>query len=63
MKKHQCEVEGCTSQVKYALYRTNENGQKEWLHVCPACEGKIGNQNMVRYAANAAVVLQRRAKR
>jgi len=42
-----CEVEGCKSEAKFALYRTRD-GKKEWLQVCGNCERKIGDENMRR---------------
>ena len=40
-----CQVEGCQDKAKYALYRTDSKGNKEWLHVCHLHEGIIGSEN------------------
>jgi len=47
-KLGKCEVEGCNEKAKYGLYRTDNKGNKEWLHVCRLHEGLIGNENLKR---------------
>ena len=47
-KLGQCQVEGCPNLAKYGLNRTNPDGKKEWLYVCPLHEGVIGQENMER---------------
>ena len=32
----------------YSLYRTHK-GIKEWIDACPTCEGKIGDENLLRW--------------
>ena len=47
-KLGQCQVEGCNRLARWALYRTNPDGRKVWLHVCDEHERIIGNENMRR---------------
>lgn len=47
-KLGQCQIEGCNNPAKYGLYRTNPDGQKEWLYVCPLHEREIGDENVRR---------------
>uniref|UniRef100_A0A6M3M6S1 Uncharacterized protein n=1 Tax=viral metagenome TaxID=1070528 RepID=A0A6M3M6S1_9ZZZZ len=47
LKLGQCQVEGCSSEAKYKLFRTLK-GKKEWLSVCRLHEKHIGDENMVR---------------
>lgn len=43
-----CQVEGCNGRATNGLYRTDSQGNKEWLHVCRLHEGLVGNENMRR---------------
>lgn len=47
-KLGQCQVEGCPSLAKYAMFRTQPDSGKEWLHVCCLHEKHIGDENMDR---------------
>ena len=46
--KGQCEVNGCTNQARFALYRTDPDGEKKWIHVCQTHEKEIGAENLQR---------------
>ena len=42
-----CEI-CCKNEAVYNMYRINKDLSKDWLNVCPKCEGKIGMENMKR---------------
>lgn len=48
MNKENCQIDGCEQRAKYALYKTETDGTKRWLHVCRLHEAEIGQENLAR---------------
>jgi len=42
-----CEIEGCTSEVKFNLYQLNVDFNKKWVHVCNEHDIKIDQVNQI----------------
>jgi len=43
--KGKCQWEGCKSRAKFAIYRINADGSKDWMHVCDIHDRLIAKIN------------------
>ena len=49
MEHKQCEFSlSCRENADYALYRTNDEGQKLWIQVCDKHEREVARENLRR---------------